>query len=54
MLTQGFIVFVMFLWPFIDEWLVRRFKYADVSVWIGVLGALAIMGLTMWEALVAH
>ena len=23
-LTQGFIVFVMFCWPFIDAWLVRR------------------------------
>ena len=53
-LTQGFIVFVMFCWPFIDAWLVRRFKYADISVWIGVAGALTIMGFTMWEALVAH
>jgi quinol-cytochrome oxidoreductase complex cytochrome b subunit len=53
-LTQGLIVFVMFVWPFIDEWLVRKFKYADISVWIGALGALTIMGLTMWEALVAH
>ena len=53
-LTQGLIVFVMFCWPFIDAWLVRRFKYADISVWIGVGGALTIMGLTMWEALVAH
>ena len=25
-LTQGFIVFVMFFWPFIDAWLVRRFR----------------------------
>ncbi len=53
-LTQGLIVFVMFLWPFIAEWLVRKFKYADISVWIGVVGALTIMGFTMWEALVAH
>jgi quinol-cytochrome oxidoreductase complex cytochrome b subunit len=53
-LTQGLVVFVMFVWPFIDAWLVRRFKYAEISVWIGVAGALTIMGLTMWEALVAH
>jgi quinol-cytochrome oxidoreductase complex cytochrome b subunit len=53
-LTQGFVVFVMFMWPFIDDWLVRRFKHADISVWIGVVGALTIMGFTMWEALVAH
>jgi quinol-cytochrome oxidoreductase complex cytochrome b subunit len=53
-LTQGFIVFVMFAWPFIDAWLVKRFKYPEISVWIGAAGALTIMGLTMWEALVAH
>ena len=53
-LTQGLILFAMFVWPFIDAWLVRRFKYAEISVWIGVAGALTIMGLTMWEALVAH
>ena len=53
-LTQGLIIFVMFFWPFIDDWLVRKFKYADISVWIGVVGALTIMGFTMWEALVAH
>ncbi len=53
-LTQGLIVFVMFLWPFIDDWLVRKFKYADISVWIGIVGALTIMGFTMWEALAAH
>jgi quinol-cytochrome oxidoreductase complex cytochrome b subunit len=53
-LTQGLIVFIMFVWPFIDDWLVRKFKYADISVWIGIVGALTIMGFTMWEALVAH
>jgi len=53
-LTQGFIVFVMFCWPFVDDWLVRRFKYPEVSVWIGVLGVFTIIGMTMWEALVAH
>jgi quinol-cytochrome oxidoreductase complex cytochrome b subunit len=53
-LTQGFIVFIMFAWPFIDAWLVKRFKYPEISVWIGAAGALTIMGLTMWEALVAH
>ena len=53
-LTQGLIIFVMFFWPFIDDWLVRKFKYADISVWVGIVGALTIMGFTMWEALVAH
>jgi cytochrome b6 len=53
-LTQGFIIFIMFAWPFIDAWLVKRFKYPEISVWIGAAGALTIMALTMWEALVAH
>ncbi len=53
-LTQGLILFTMFVWPFIDAWLVKRFKYPEISVWIGVVGALTIIGLTMWEALVAH
>ncbi len=53
-LTHGLVLFIMFCWPFIDAWLVRRFKYAEISVWIGVVGAMTIMGLTMWEALVAH
>jgi quinol-cytochrome oxidoreductase complex cytochrome b subunit len=53
-LTQGLIIFIMFAWPFIDAWLVKKFKYAEISVWIGAAGALTIMGLTMWEALVAH
>lgn len=53
-LTQGLIVFLMFFWPFIDAWLVKKFKYPEISVWIGAAGALTIMGLTMWEALVAH
>jgi len=53
-LSTGFIVFVMFLWPFIDGWIRRRTRFAEASVWIGIAGALAIMGLTVWEAVVAH
>lgn len=53
-LSMGFIVFIMFAWPFIDGWLRRIFKYEEVSVWIGVGGVFLIVGLTVWEALVAH
>lgn len=53
-LSMGFLVFVMFGWPFIDAFLRRRTRYQEASVWIGVLGALAITGLTIWEAAVAH
>jgi quinol-cytochrome oxidoreductase complex cytochrome b subunit len=53
-LSTGFIVFVMFAWPFIDGWL-RRFKHLqEASVWIGIVGAGLLIGLTVWEAAVAH
>lgn len=53
-LSTGFIVFVMFLWPFIDGWIRRRTKASELSVWIGIFAVLAIIGLTVWEAAVAH
>ena len=54
MLSMGFIVFVMFTWPFIDSWFRRKTRFQEASVWIGIAGVLAIIGLTLWEALVAH
>jgi quinol-cytochrome oxidoreductase complex cytochrome b subunit len=53
-LSTGFIVVVMFLWPFIDDWLRRRRRSAEVSMLIGALAVLTIIALTVWEALVAH
>lgn len=53
-LTTGLVVFVMFLWPFIDSWLRRKTRFAEASVWIGLVGALLIIALTVWEAVVAH
>ena len=53
-LSMGFIVFIMFAWPFIDSWLRRIFKYEEVSVWIGIGGVFLIVGLTLWEAIVPH
>jgi quinol-cytochrome oxidoreductase complex cytochrome b subunit len=53
-LSTGFVVFVMFAWPFIDGWLRRKTGREDISVWIGIGGVAAIVGLTVWEALVAH
>ena len=52
--SMGFIVFVMFTWPFIDAWIRKRTRFQEASVWIGIVGVLAIIGLTLWEALVAH
>ncbi len=53
-LSMGLIVFVMFAWPFIDAWIRRRWPASEFSVWLGILGVLAIVGLTVWEAAVAH
>ena len=53
-ISSGFIVFIMFCWPFIDAWIRKRTKLTEASVWIGVLGAGLIIGLTVWEALAKH
>jgi hypothetical protein len=53
-LSTGFIVFTFFAWPFVDGWIRRRRPGSEASVWIGIGGALAILGLTVWEASVAH
>jgi quinol-cytochrome oxidoreductase complex cytochrome b subunit len=53
-LSTGFIVFVMFCWPFIDQWLRRHTRFSEASVWIGICAVLAIIGLTVWEGMVAH
>jgi quinol-cytochrome oxidoreductase complex cytochrome b subunit len=53
-LSMGFIVFIMFIWPFIDGWLRKYTRFAEASVWIGIGGASLIIGLTVWEAAVAH
>ena len=54
MLTLGFILFVMFSWPFIDAWIRRRTGLADASVWIGIAAVVVLVGMTVWEALAEH
>ena len=53
-LSMGFIVFIMFVWPFIDGWLRKITGIDDISFWIGIVGVHLLVGLTTWEALVAH
>ena len=53
-LSMGFIVLVMLAWPFIDEQIRRRSRFQEASLWIGLVGVLAIVGLTLWEALAQH
>ena len=52
-LSMGAIVVVMFLWPFLDAQIRKRTR-VEVNVWIGIVAVLAIIGLTLWEAAVAH
>jgi quinol-cytochrome oxidoreductase complex cytochrome b subunit len=53
-LSMGLIVFLMLAWPFVDAWIRRTTRVEEASVWIGIGGALSIIGLTIWEAVVAH
>ncbi|RMG40502.1 MAG: cytochrome bc complex cytochrome b subunit [Planctomycetota bacterium] len=53
-LSMGLIVFVMFLWPLIDAGLRRITRIEDISEYIGIAGTLTLIGLTVWEAAVAH
>jgi len=53
-LSMGLIVFVMFIWPFIDQWIRRKTAAAEISVWIGFCAVVLIIGFTVWEAMVAH
>ncbi|MFN8545457.1 MAG: cytochrome bc complex cytochrome b subunit [Candidatus Binatia bacterium] len=53
-LSMGFVMFVFVTWPFIDAWIRRTTRFQEASVYIGIVGALTIIGLTVWEAVVAH
>jgi quinol-cytochrome oxidoreductase complex cytochrome b subunit len=53
-LSMGFIVAAMFIWPWIDRLLVRVFGVKEVSVYLGIAAVLAIVCLTVWEAAVPH
>lgn len=53
-LSIGFIIFVMFIWPFIDAAFRRYTRFQEASVWIGIAAVFLIVGLTVWEAAVEH
>lgn len=54
LLSLGLVVLAMFAWPLIDEEIRRRTRFPDASLWIGLAGVLAIVGLTLWEAFARH
>jgi quinol-cytochrome oxidoreductase complex cytochrome b subunit len=53
-LSMMVMVGAMIAWPWIDAGLRRITKRDDASVWVGVIVVLAIVGLTVWEALATH
>ena len=53
-LSTGFIVAAMFLWPWIDVVLRKVTKNEDISVYVGIVATFLLVGLTVWEAVVAH
>lgn len=53
-ISSGFIVAAMFVWPWIDKLLRRITGVPDISVYLGIVATLLLVGLTMWEAAVAH
>jgi len=53
-LSMGFVGFAMVAWPWIEAGIRRLTKWEDAGLWIGVLVALGIIGMTVWEAAVAH
>ena len=53
-LSTGFIVAAMFLWPWIDRVLRKVTGNEDISVYVGIVATFLLIGLTVWEAAVTH
>lgn len=53
-ISTGFIVAAMFLWPWIDQVLRKVTGIEDISVYVGIVATFLLIGLTVWEAVVAH
>lgn len=53
-LSTGFIVGAMFVWPWIDKLLRRVTKNEEISVYLGVVAVFLLVYMTVWEASVAH
>ncbi len=53
-ISSGFIVAAMFVWPWIDKALRWLTGIEEISVYIGIVATALLIGLTVWEAAVAH
>lgn len=52
--SSGFIVFLMFVWPLVDAAIRRITRWSEASFWIGIAAIAAITTFTLWEAAVSH
>jgi len=52
--STGFIIAAMFVWPWIDALLRRITRVDEISVYIGVVATFLLIGLTVWEAVAPH
>ncbi len=52
--SSGFIVFAMILWPWIDAGLRKLTHWEEISVYIGIIATLTLIGFTVYEAIVPH
>lgn len=43
---------ILLFWPFLDRFLEKKFVGKEISVWLGIVGVLALITFTVWEALV--
>jgi len=49
--SSAFLGVIVFFWPFIEEWLSKRYRGAErLAVPLGVIGFLGFLVLTVWEA----
>ena len=53
-ISTGFIVAAMFLWPWIDSLLRKMTRNEEISTYIGILATFLLIGLTVWEAVAPH
>jgi ubiquinol-cytochrome c reductase cytochrome b subunit/cytochrome b6 len=53
-LSIGFVGFLALVWPFIDAAIRHRRPTSEFSVKIGVVAVLALVALTLWEAIATH
>jgi quinol-cytochrome oxidoreductase complex cytochrome b subunit len=53
-ISTGFIIGAMFVWPWIDKFLRRATGNEEISVYIGIVATFLLIGLTVWEAIATH